>query len=542
LPYTTIQHTITFLTSYLHTLHTYSTKQNSFQATDIPSMLTSIPTFPLTCSMTWRTLVTSPSFTTFLRHLASTSPPTTPSTASPALQSQLLSFFFHHLITRRLEECHESVQWNQQIPHHIHTAYTPTAYTAASNHVPSLPWLLLPRHTALARKRHVYGLIVWVGSRSRYSLLEDQIRIFSSQYMGKDRHKHALNVKHFQQVHHGQQLEKEGYGEEGIEDVLAGWIASEDIYACRENTTCPRQGSRYHRHMPSTWMKYTTIGWACAQRRPVRSLAHILMLYHSKYILLGDDDTFVNLQILQSASFRHFINSQFVFSNVIYGTTGGGSHLTKKGFFYGGGGYLFGEKVIQELVTYTLPGPKQHSSQISSQQQMNDLAMLYPISILAKQYCSPEHLCVQTIATNQSSSDVTIIEDLFTAKKPKDLTEEVTAAANKSTLVEVWSGGVGYDGRLSLRLIDLCTNYMSDEFTCYHSDHALSRCFSYGLFAEPVNVACAGQEISPRSELHFGMCFDPHACSKEKHLTCHRWKANPMDVTEPIPTGLKVVH
>jgi hypothetical protein len=41
-----------------------------------------------------------------------------------------------------------------------------------------------------------------------------------------------------------------------------------------------------------------------------------------------------------------------------------------------------------------------------------------------------------------------------------------------------------------VRLVDLCTNVFSEEDTCYHSDHALSRCFAHAAYADIWNVKC----------------------------------------------------
>jgi hypothetical protein len=72
---------------------------------------------------------------------------------------------------------------------------------------------------------------------------------------------------------------------------------------------------------------------------------------------------------------------------------------------------------------------------------------------------------------------------------------------------------------LRVPLVDLCTNTLSQEGTCYHSDHAILRCLMHGVYAD----------IQNPSE-HTDMCMDGcDWCSFNSTLTCHRWMANTSD-------------
>lgn len=52
--------------------------------------------------------------------------------------------------------------------------------------------------------------------------------------------------------------------------------------------------------MPSTKMAYDgKTGWGCAQRRPLRALSHTLLLFDPEFVLVVDDDTYVNLNLLK---------------------------------------------------------------------------------------------------------------------------------------------------------------------------------------------------------------------------------------------------
>ena len=72
--------------------------------------------------------------------------------------------------------------------------------------------------------------------------------------------------------------------------------------------------------------------------------------------------------------------------------------------------------------------------------------------------------------------------------------------------------------------------------TCYHSDHALSRCFIHGAYADAINVPCQGLKISTAGlpDITTGMCMGVDICYPSL-LTCHRWKPNvTSDSLEPI--------
>lgn len=56
-------------------------------------------------------------------------------------------------------------------------------------------------------------------------------------------------------------------------------------------------------------------------------------------------------------------------------------------------------------------------------------------------------------------------------------------------------GDLGLVAKTKLRLVDMCKNILSDEDTCYHSDHAISRCFAQAVYANfSENVKCWKRE------------------------------------------------
>eukprot|EP01042_Synura_sphagnicola_P006136 gene6136-7832_t len=87
---------------------------------------------------------------------------------------------------------------------------------------------------------------------------------------------------------------------------------------------------------------FRTFGWKCAQRRPLRALAHALALFDPNYVFLGDDDTYVNVPLLQQfreAAIHRGMDSQLICygSRICQGCD----------FFLGGTGYIFGREVVK---------------------------------------------------------------------------------------------------------------------------------------------------------------------------------------------------
>eukprot|EP01040_Poterioochromonas_malhamensis_P026716 gene26716-33650_t len=126
-----------------------------------------------------------------------------------------------------------------------------------------------------------------------------------------------------------------------VQRVIAGWMASEDQYGCRLGSTLCDDGlihgtNYYHYGMPQTRLNVANAGWACAQRRPLRALAHALQLYDPDYVLLGDDDTFVSMHVLRSAGFQEYVRTTLARSPLILGQLSQGRKITKRGFYYGG--------------------------------------------------------------------------------------------------------------------------------------------------------------------------------------------------------------
>jgi hypothetical protein len=99
-------------------------------------------------------------------------------------------------------------------------------------------------------------------------------------------------------------------------------------------------------------------GWGCAQRRPLRSLAHILTLVDPMVIILLDDDTYLNYNLLMKKYGKYLTEGAMIRTPLVIGELtgkwGDTGHLTKWGIFSGGAGYVLGRKAIDALLAYEI--------------------------------------------------------------------------------------------------------------------------------------------------------------------------------------------
>eukprot|EP01036_Dinobryon_divergens_P024741 gene24741-33215_t len=368
-----------------------------------------------------------------------------------------LDNILHSIARRRMEECLERGLWpmgsfsrhdeNSGGSVHRHVKYTNSSY-------------LLP-HKSRFPRRKVYGLIIWIGSRSRYNMLVAQTEALRMQdYPLPDSQK------------------------------IFGWIATEDSYACRKDFPGCKSPYAYHWMMPSTKMAYDgKSGWGCAQRRPLRALSHTLLLFDPEFLLIVDDDTYVNVKLLNYGSIISNVMFHERQSAIAMGHLTGGNKITRGGFFYGGAGYLLTKGILERLVSFKLSGPQAVADSYRDNKHYNHLGVMEEVVMWSKKYCTDE--CVK-----------------LTADTPPN---EPHFIGNKADL--------------KVRLVDICTNIFSEEDTCYHSDHALSRCFAHAAYADIWNVKCQGFKISTNPDLVTSMCMGTDVCWPHV-LTCHRWMVN----------------
>jgi hypothetical protein len=127
---------------------------------------------------------------------------------------------------------------------------------------------------------------------------------------------------------------------------ILGWIASEHTYSCRVGSTLCEEitpSLNYYRDMPTTLLNVASAGYSCAQRRALRAMSHVLLLFDPDFLLVVDDDSYVNVDLLNHGSkLSKYILETLSKDNVVLGQLTEGKKITVKGFYYGGAGYLLG--------------------------------------------------------------------------------------------------------------------------------------------------------------------------------------------------------
>lgn len=360
----------------------------------------------------------------------------------------VVGYLLRQITKRRIEECFEREFWR----HHDHNFHKSHLH---ENQIETVDHVL---------RRKVFGLIIWVGSTSRYSLLRQQIEVLRRQPSYDD------------------------------DKYIAGWLASEDQYPCRLGTTLCYSADPYlyyFSNMPKTRMNVAPAGWACAQRRPLRALSHVLLLYNPEFVLLVDDDTLVNIKMLYPGMpLVDFINNEMKMEPLLMGQLTGGKKVTRHGFYYGGAGYLLGKMVLSRLSAFQIISPPTPEDAHRDKYQSEALGLLSQVVSLANSSCHSE--CIQFASTSTNIAKTTV------------------------------------------RLIEICSNLMAEEHTCYHSDHSLSRCLVHGVYATPLDIQCYGVQLKPN--LMVGMCMGIDECVLDSNvlLTCHRWMPSSTNISVPV--------
>eukprot|EP00607_Mallomonas_marina_P001398 CAMPEP_0182440570 /NCGR_PEP_ID=MMETSP1167-20130531/87150_1 /TAXON_ID=2988 /ORGANISM="Mallomonas Sp, Strain CCMP3275" /LENGTH=271 /DNA_ID=CAMNT_0024634567 /DNA_START=109 /DNA_END=924 /DNA_ORIENTATION=- len=193
-------------------------------------------------------------------------------------------------------------------------------------------------------RRRVYGLVAWVGSVARRQVSRDQHTVLR------------------QAPYHGS-------------DAVVGWSVDEDMFPCRNGTTrCydSDKNGNYLPAMPLTLLHHPgcEVGWACGQRRPLRALSHMTLLYDASFVFLADDDSFFNFPLFE-LKFGESVRGEMWRSPVILGNylSPRPGQLSPKGFFLGGAGYVIGHAALERLQTKEMldfPPPHPRGDQLDS--------------------------------------------------------------------------------------------------------------------------------------------------------------------------------
>jgi hypothetical protein len=289
--------------------------------------------------------------------------------------------------------------------------------------------------------RIVFSVVIWIGSQDKLSLIEEQSQTLSNSIFA---------------------------GNNGV----IGWAATDQIYPCKQDKLIclERRGSTKFKYLPKSDMNYMPPGWACAQRRPLRSLAHILTLLTPTILILLDDDTYLNYDLLIK-KYGTYLSTTMVARPLVVGELGGNwgdaGQLTKWGIFAGGAGYILGRRTIQLLTSYKIKYNEFENSKIiiknlnyanywRSREQVLSLSVYREGVKMSIQHCKGKILNQNTCILNSGrpNSTYTTVQSFKNKKNKKN-----TADGIVEKLVYV---------PIAVRLIDFCTNLMANENTCHH--------------------------------------------------------------------------
>jgi hypothetical protein len=192
------------------------------------------------------------------------------------------------------------------------------------------------------------------------------------------------------------------------DDSVIAYAATEDLYQCHLYGKCRGKTPRF---IPGSILRFNPPkGWACAQRRPLRSLAHVLLLYDSDFIVILDDDTYFNYDLFLHR-YGSFVYQEMFKSSIVMGEFGGSNgdegHISTQGIFLGGSGYVLGHALLSRLISYELIDSQYILSNISfkgynysslgglvrdpyrSNAQIHFLSFASEGIQLSKKYCGP---------------------------------------------------------------------------------------------------------------------------------------------------------
>jgi hypothetical protein len=192
-------------------------------------------------------------------------------------------------------ECNEDsakAAYQQQLIHQSATVHSSTISTEINQetNVPSsslsLPFNLIHQNT----RRKVSIVMIFIGSSQRIQLIYQQSKVLQIiQNLIQQQKGHAPSTSSYKQL-----------------EVIS-WLGIDSLYPCQKGTTrCTSSNKRYAGYLTYSAVNSMSSGWACAQRRPLRALSHVLLLFEPEVIIILDDDTFFNLPLfLEKYFFSH---------------------------------------------------------------------------------------------------------------------------------------------------------------------------------------------------------------------------------------------
>jgi hypothetical protein len=331
----------------------------------------------------------------------------------------------HTIFWRRIMECYEKKIW-----------YTRYIQRTLADELPATANIKEDLEIVIARRK-VSSIVIWIGSQDQIKLIEEQANV----------------LKHFPFFD---------------ETAVIGWAATDESYPCRDSKIkCLTKGRM--KCLPQSAINFMSTGWGCAQRRPLRSLAHTLLLVEPSFAIVLDADTFLNYKLLVDKYGQYLTRGSMVQRPLamgeLLGTWGDTGHLTKWGIYGGGAGYIIGQKALEALVAYEIKyykgegvGSRQQdiddSDLFRSNQQIFHLSLYREGLAMSIKHCSSRGT-LDSSRTGDSSGDSCVLS-----------TKPVISSLNSTLHGKEINRNLVIP--IAVRLIDFCANLLANENTCLH--------------------------------------------------------------------------
>lgn len=350
---------------------------------------------------------------------------------------QQLSDLLRAMFWRRIMECYEKKFWGSRYKQELLKPFTDQVIAPLSEGQDGRNQI---------SRRPVYSLIIWIGSQSKLSLIIEQAKVLIDQPFRRSK-------------------------------SVIGWSATDETFSCRlDKSKCLQKKGR--KFLPQSAINYMSEGWACAQRRPLRALAHTLLLLDPEFVILLDDDSYLNYNLLQFKYGESLAQGPMsvrpLLMGELIGAVGDEGHLTKWGIVAGGGGYVINKKALQVLNGYELKyyegeGPKISSIlNISNDDAFRSNRHIFHLSLYklgktnSDKYCQKEkgqHCILPGLPEPSRSFPTTTSINLRSQlNSTSTLNSPSLSAVEKASLTVT----------ISVRLIDFCANMLANENTCDH--------------------------------------------------------------------------
>jgi FAD binding domain len=213
--------------------------------------------------------------------------------------------------------------------------------------------------------------IISVGSETRMGNMEAQRQTWA---------KHE-SVRHFFSITEEMDIDADRhcYHELSVETVMniSDWCRFRHSQSNADaNRTSWLMSKWMHNFGQRRWLskKNNPVGWMCAQRRFARAIASVLSRYQTKqeefpdYLLLVDDDTYFNMELLQQLELQHRKPQQEAYVAAGCRITTQNEPMTN--FAFGGFGQIYSRRSLERLTRPIFCG-KEYSNKESSNQPVS---------------------------------------------------------------------------------------------------------------------------------------------------------------------------